>query len=208
MLTFLNWRVGLVLTLLLFGGTTFFMNKKFKKRENALITMLNYEKDTVEYYQNQYGDEVVKKQLLEAEKELIVKLYEEDKLEYLNQFNDMKSKIKRLQSTTQIQTIIKDSIRTKIEKSTDTLAVFPNRISFSDEYFSMTGEFNDSLFHMNYFMEIPIDIIVYHQRKHLKLLGKNRKILPRWGKKDYFTEVTSKNKKVKITNINSIILKK
>lgn len=82
---------------------------------------------------------------------------------------------------------------------------------YSEEYFSIGGSVLDcmKLKFDSIIMEAPLDIFVTWQKKKLKLFGKRRKWLPRWGPKEYEKRVTSPNPHLRIEDIQTFkILKR
>lgn len=162
--------------------------------------------DTISYYKNKAGEEVAKRRALELDYSTFKTLSKSKDLEWVKEFQGLKSSLNNLQEATRINTqSIADFTTTGKESPPVVINHVPHEaftFENKDEYITETGTVvpDLKLVTSHITVNVPLEGVVYWQRPH-------KFLFIRWGKKKYFTEFKSHNPHTKITQIESLVIK-
>jgi hypothetical protein len=196
---------AIVILLLCNVGLGLLVSKYYRQAENnaigrdEAIRIANGARQETEVYRNKYGDQVTKTKAAELDVTNLKALAKTKELEYLKKFN---VKPRRIESTGTISTILKtDSIKY------DTVYV-PCDSTFTKAFhYVLHDEWNDidALVLDTPRLEIRDKIywVQEWQRKH-KFVFKNW----RFGKKEWFQEVTNENNLIRIDGQSVFVIRR
>lgn len=175
------------------------------ERDQALA-FANTEKSVTTFYVNRLGRETAKTQLLELSLHNTRELISSERLKYIKQFEGVNRRMNNLDEVSQTQVLVsktldlplRDSlahapdstIRTVREVSTLVPLVPIKTFAYKDSLNSITGIITGERVQPHIEINVPLQGVVYWQRK--KILGL------RIGRKVWFSEITSSNPFVKI----------
>lgn len=201
----------MALALVILSISIYFLFSKWRTaltERNQVITYHNNTQAELKHYKNRVNGleiEVAKKGASALDISSLQALSKSKDLEWLKQFEGLKSNLKNLESAVNLNAEYVAKFST-IGKDTTTLVNGIETPAFSFEnktkYMLETGIVIPSLkqVNSNLRIEVPIQSVVYWQRKKFLLL--------RIGKKEYFTEITSPNEDVHITQMDQVLVKK
>ncbi len=180
------------------------LNTALSERDQATDYATQSSKQ-ISYYKNKADEEVAKKDAVTLDYKLLQTLSKNNELQWLKQFEGLKSNLKNLEQATQVNTATIASFSTVGKDTTVQIdSVYHPAFTFENksQYILETGTVIPELKRVDSHIEVevPIDLVVYWQRKKFLLL--------RIGKKEYKTEATSPNKATKITGLDQILIKR
>jgi len=204
----MNIRLAITITVLLLligGGITIEVlrreNAVLRQEKEQLVKAASDSGRIARTYINLYGQAVSKNNVLELTHRN-ARAIQAQELAFTRLFEGVKKNLKNLETAFRSQSEV--LIKLKL-KNSDTLIVQPHadapadtitatHFSYGDNYNIIQGLVLSDTTQLDGYIAVPIDGVNYWQRKH-KFIFKNWRI----GKKQYFSEMTSPNPWVHIT---------
>jgi hypothetical protein len=176
------------------------------KSDNYNLIQLNSDaQKQVATYTNKLGQEVARNNTLQISQKALQDLMKSQEHQWLENFKNLKKSLKNLEMAQQVSAEVSDSILvllkydsgSYINANGDTIKILFTKFSYQDQYTKIraTQVAPDSAT-VVYNVTVPLQQVIYWDRKWFL------------GKKHFNTEVTSPNKNVAITKLETIFVKK
>lgn len=205
-----NWKLvagiaAVLLIISLFSAVSILSNKLAQSDSDNqnLIKLHSAEVQKVEYYSTKLGQEVATNQATVLSNKAMKDLVQSQEMAWLNNFKDLKRSMKNLEVAQQMTARAYDSLKVRLEETKkyyispkgDTIKFL--KMKLEDEYNRVTAEqvSRDSGV-LVVDIKVPLQQAIYWDKKWFL------------GKKSYNSDVTSPNKKVTITKLQTIITRK
>jgi hypothetical protein len=193
MIRIITFLVVLCILLGIFGAWSY---KNYSREKDQVKELTKFKGSTIkelQYYKNKSGLEVAKNEVLVLSNKNIRRLYDEGNLKSLEEFNKLKRNYRNLENYIKVNATSHSVNTVKLVPLNDSTKQF----SFQDNYSNFLGFVTKDTITLSDSLTMPLSIVVYWDRKWFL------------ARKKYYVEVTSENKAVKITGIESIkVIKK
>jgi hypothetical protein len=179
--------------------------REAEARADSLGSYAKSKDDSVSYYQNKLGQEVAVKQAVELDYKALQTLSNDRHLEYLKQFEGLKSNLKNLTVATNVTAQAVANFQGKLTDTTVTIDsvshkawTFLNEDTYTREEGTVIPDLSKVITKIS--MEVPIQGALFWQRKKILFL--------RIGKKQWRSEFTSPNPHVRLTKTEQLLIQK
>lgn len=206
----------LAVIVMILGTSLSFMVKRIsilKEERDQSLDYIKSKDDSITYYVNAYGRQTARLKTSELTNRNMKELMETRELEWVKQFRSVKKNAKNLESASQVGAVATGTFSMPLElnefylfdkdgnlvkKPIDTVAVCPTRhFDNHNEWFRIQGKVTADSIVVTPMVPIKLESVVTWERKR-KFLG------IRFGKKEYYSEISSPNPYVEITEVKVI----
>ncbi|MEH0156418.1 DUF6549 family protein [Limibacter armeniacum] len=180
-------------------------NSNLKDGYEQMTVLANDARGDLQHYKNKLDYQVSLAETLELDYKTLKNAKENQRLQFLHKFNDLKKKLRRMESAAELDAQLDQFFAAPI---TDTVKILlmdtvfmpvQKKIAlYHDDYTRFAAIINDStgMVEVGYTAQVPIDLVIYWDRKWFL------------GKKHFQTEVISENPNIIFKDINTIIKKR
>lgn len=197
----------LAVIVMILGISMSFMVKRIsilKEERDQSLDYIKSKDDSITYYVNAYGRQTARLKTSELTNRNMKELMETRELEWVKQFKSVKKNAKNLESASQVSAVatglfsIPLTVRDSNIVTIDTVHFCPTRhFDNHNEWFRIQGKVTADSIVVTPMVPITLESVVVWERKR-KFLG------IRFGKKVYFSEISSPNPYVNITDVKVI----
>lgn len=207
-----NWKLVVIITaFLLISGLTYYVQilqdklVQVKSDNRSLIQLYSDDHRDLAYYKTQHGQEVAQNKALQISHKAMQDLMESREYQWLSNFEGLKKSLKNLEIAQQITARVYDSVKVRLEQKPgwyvdqrgDTIKINLVKFEFQDKYAKIKArQITLDSAEVIYNINVPLQQVVYWDRKWFL------------GKKHYESEITSPNKSIAITKLETIFVKK
>lgn len=183
-------------------------NNKLKKENRSYVEFNQVFQDSLKITKTKLNTEAVKVKVANMELSTIKKMSEDQRLEFIHQFESVNRKLKNLEAAAKVNATSRISIAAPLR---DTLIVVhqdsasARHFHYKDKYNLVQGIVYSDSTSLSVITEVPLEGVVVTERDNWRLFGKERKWLP-FGRKRLVAEFTSPNQNVRITDIKILVV--